>query len=191
MKKSLGAKTIAVPTPAWVVGSYDEGGKPNVMTAAWAGICCSKPPCIYVSLRKATYTYSNLIANKAFTVSIPPDKYSKEVDYIGTVSGREANKFMITKLTPIRSELVYAPYVQEFPLILECKVIHIIEMGLHTQFVGEILDVKVDESVLDGNHINIKKVKPIIFSPSSRTYHSVGRSLGKAFSVIKRVEKSK
>ena len=44
MKKSLGAKTIVYPTPVLVVGTYDDDGKPNVMTAAWGGICCSVPP---------------------------------------------------------------------------------------------------------------------------------------------------
>jgi flavin reductase (DIM6/NTAB) family NADH-FMN oxidoreductase RutF len=40
MKKSLGAKTLAEPAPAWVIGSYDAQGKPNIMTIAWGGICC-------------------------------------------------------------------------------------------------------------------------------------------------------
>ena len=39
MKKSLGPKTLAFPTPVWVVGTYDKEGKPNAMTAAWAAIC--------------------------------------------------------------------------------------------------------------------------------------------------------
>jgi flavin reductase (DIM6/NTAB) family NADH-FMN oxidoreductase RutF len=34
MKRSLGAKTLIVPTPTWVVGSYDKQGRPNGMTAA-------------------------------------------------------------------------------------------------------------------------------------------------------------
>ena len=72
MKKSLGPKTLAFPTPVWVVGTYDAEGKPNIMTAAWAGIVCSQPPCVGVSLRKATYTYGSLMLKKAFTVSIPP-----------------------------------------------------------------------------------------------------------------------
>jgi hypothetical protein len=28
MKRSLGAKTLIVPTPTWIVGSYDKHGKP-------------------------------------------------------------------------------------------------------------------------------------------------------------------
>ena len=79
-----------------------------------------------------------------------------------------------------------APYVQEFPLVLECKVIHTIEIGLHTQFIGEILDVKAEESVLgDKGMADIEKVKPIVFGPEIRTYHGIGPYLGKAFSIGK------
>jgi flavin reductase (DIM6/NTAB) family NADH-FMN oxidoreductase RutF len=46
MMQSIGAKALIVPTPVWVIGTYDREGKPNVMTAAWGGICCSKPPCV-------------------------------------------------------------------------------------------------------------------------------------------------
>ena len=53
-------------------------------------------------------------------------------------SGNRVDKFAAAKLTPAKSILVDAPYVEEFPLVLECKVIHIIEIGLHTQFIGEI-----------------------------------------------------
>ena len=40
----------------------------------------------------------------------------------------------------MRSDLVNAPYLAEFPMILKCRVIHTFEIGLHTQFIGEILD---------------------------------------------------
>jgi flavin reductase (DIM6/NTAB) family NADH-FMN oxidoreductase RutF len=69
MKKSIGPKTLVYPTPVFVVGTYDKAGKPNVMTAAWGGICCSKPPCVAVSLRKPRYSYDNIVERKAFTVS--------------------------------------------------------------------------------------------------------------------------
>lgn len=48
MKKSAGAKTLLFPTPVMVVGTYDQAGKPNLMTASWGGICCSQPPSIAV-----------------------------------------------------------------------------------------------------------------------------------------------
>jgi flavin reductase (DIM6/NTAB) family NADH-FMN oxidoreductase RutF len=188
MKKSLGAETIVPTTPVWVVGTYNQEGKPNVMTAAWGGICCSKPPCVYVSLREATYTYSNIMKRKAFTVSIPSEKYAKEADYFGIASGKKVDKFKATGLTPVKSDLVDAPYVEEFPLVLECKVIKIVEIGLHIEFIGEIMDVKADSSVLSEKNLpDIEKVKPIIWNISGMTYHKVGNSVGKSFSIGREV----
>jgi flavin reductase (DIM6/NTAB) family NADH-FMN oxidoreductase RutF len=190
MKKSLGAKTIVPTTPVCVVGTYDHAGKPNVMTAAWGGVCCSQPPCIYVSLRKATGTYSNIVERKAFTVSIPSEEYVKEADYFGMISAKTADKFSVSGLTPVKSDLVDAPYVKEFPLIIECKVIKIVEIGLHTEFIGEIMDVKAESTVLNEKNLpDIEKIKPIVWNIAGMSYHAVGKGLGKAFSIGKEVSK--
>ena len=186
MKKSLGAKTLAIPTPVWVVGSYDSQGKPNMMTIAWGGICCSQPPCVTISLRKATYTHGCIEERKAYTINIPSASMVKEVDYVGMTSGRNVDKFAVTKLTPVRSDLVDAPYIKEFPLVIECKVIHTLEIGLHTQFIGEIMDIKAEESVLDENGIaDILNVKPLVFDTGQGAYYGIGGRIGKAFSIGK------
>ncbi|MGB3399980.1 MAG: flavin reductase family protein [Candidatus Deferrimicrobiaceae bacterium] len=190
MKTSFGAKTLVFPTPVWVVGSYDKQGKPNVMAAAWGGICCSKPPCVAVSLRKATYTYGNIVERKAFTVNVPSEAHAREADYIGIASGRNVDKFAATGLTPVKSDLVDAPYVGEFPLVLECRLLRAVEIGLHTQFIGEILDVKADASVLGEEGLpDIEKVKPIVYSPEVGKYHGIGKFLGKAYSIGKSIGK--
>jgi flavin reductase (DIM6/NTAB) family NADH-FMN oxidoreductase RutF len=187
MKKSLGAKTIIYPIPVWVIGTYDKEKKPNAATVAWGGICCSQPPCVAISLRKATYSYGNILENKAFTVNVPSEKYVTEAHYFGTVSGRNVDKFSETGLTSVKSELVNAPYVKEFPLVLECKLIHTIEIGLHTQFIGEIMDVKAEEFILKENQVtDIEKIKPVIFAPDSAGYYGIGKSLGEAFSIGER-----
>lgn len=188
MKKSIGAMTLVYPTPVFVIGTYDKDGKPNVMTAAWGGICCSKPPCVAVSLRKATYSYGNIVAQEAFTVNIAPEQYVTEVDYFGIVSGRHKDKLAVSGLTPVRSELVDAPYLKEFPFALECRLLQTVEIGLHTQFIGEIIDVKADEAKLDANGIpDIDKVKPILWAPGNQGYYGAGKFLGKAFSIGKNI----
>jgi len=186
MKKSLGAKTLAQPAPVWVVGSYDPQGKPNIMVIAWGGICCSQPPCVTISLRKATYTYGCIRERKAYTINIPSAALVEEVDYAGTTSGRNVDKFAMTKLTPVRSELVDAPYIKEFPVVIECRVLHTLEIGLHTQFVGEIMDVKAEGSVLGEQGLaDILKVKPLIFDPGEGAYYGIGERIGKVFSIGK------
>ena len=184
MKKSIGAKTIIYPTPVLVVGTYDNAGKPNAMTASWGGICCSRPPALAVSLRKATYTYGNIVQRKAFTINIPSETFVKEADFFGIVSGKREDKFSSSGLTAVKSDLVDAPYVEEFPLVLECALLRTSKIGSHTQFIGEIMDVKVNESVIGEDGLpDIKKVRPVLFAPESRAYYGVGEYLGKAFSI--------
>ena len=184
MKQSLGARTLAFPTPTWMVGTYDPEGRPNIMTAAWGGICCSRPPCVYVSLRKATYTHGNIMHRQAYTVNISSELHVVEADYCGIASGQEMNKWKQCGFTPVKSSIVDAPYIDEVPLVLECTVRNIVELGLHTQFVGEIMDVKADSSVLSHDkQPDITKVKPVIFEPSNRRYYGIGVFLGPAFSI--------
>jgi flavin reductase (DIM6/NTAB) family NADH-FMN oxidoreductase RutF len=183
MKKSLGPKMPTFVTPVIVIGTYGAEGRPNIMTVAWAGICCSRPPCLAISLRKETLTHGNLVARKAFTANIPSEALVAKADYCGLASGCTTDKFHSADLTPARSALVDAPLVAEFPMSLECRVRHITELGSHTQFVGEILDVKVDESILAGTQTDITRLKPVIFAPENQGYYAVGNHLGQAFSV--------
>ena len=188
MKKSLGAKTIVYPTPVFIVGTYDTAGKPNAMNVAWGGLCCSSPPCVAISLRKATYTYGNIVERKAFTINIPSETHAKQADHFGIASGAKEDKFSATGLTPVKSGLVDAPYIKEFPLILECKLKQTVEIGLHTQFIGEIVDVKVEDSVLgEGGTIDIEKMRPFLYAPEIRAYYGIGKYLGKAFSIGKQI----
>ena len=184
MKTSLGAETLVFPTPVWIVGTYGPDGKANGATVAWGGICCSDPPCVAISLRTGRYTHAAITAREAFTVNIPSERHVKQADYFGLVSGHKEDKFVASGLTPVRSALVDAPYIEECPIVLECKLFRTIELGVHTQFVGEIVDVKADEAVLDDKGLpRIDKIRPIAFAPSTGTYHGTGDFLGKAYSI--------
>jgi len=184
MKKSIGPRTIIQPNPVLIIGSYDPSGQPNIMTAAWGGICCSKPPCAAVSLREATYTYGNIQHHKAFTINIPSTAFVKEADYAGIYSGKQENKFEALGLTPVKSDVVNAPYVKELAVVLECEVLKVVEIGLHTQFIGEIKDIKADESILAENGLpDITKVQPFIYNSAGQDYYALGDFLGKAYTV--------
>ncbi len=187
MKKSIAPKPVVYPTPVFVVGTYDAAGRPNGATVAWGGICCSRPPCVAVSLRKATYSHGNIVARGAFTVNVPSERYTAEADFFGIVSGRHVDKFAATGLTPVRSERVDAPIIQEFPLALECRLLQTVEIGLHTQFIGEIVGIQADESVVgEKDVLDIEKVRPILYAPDNAAYFAIGPGVGQAFSVGKR-----
>lgn len=190
MKKSVGARTIAYPTPVFLVGTYDQNNKPDAMAVAWGGICSSDPPSIAISVRPSRYTHKNLMAKKAFTVSIPSIDQMDAADYMGIVSGADTDKFAKTGLTPVRSTLVDAPYIGECPVVLECRVTDIVEIGAHTQFIGEILDVKMEESVLgeDGKAV-LEKIRALSYDPMRSEYSVPGPVVGKAFSAGRKFQK--
>ena len=191
MKLSLPAQTILLPSPVLIIGAYGSDGRPNIMNAAWGGIASSKPPCISVSLREATLSYHNIKKTKAFTVNIPSEKYLKEADFVGLVSGRKCDKFKETRLTPERSRLVNAPIVNEFPYALECNLVRQVDLGLHTMFIGEIVGLVADRDVVNPHQLpDIEKVRPMLFgSFGSMAYYSIGDKLGDAFSVGKELQR--
>jgi flavin reductase (DIM6/NTAB) family NADH-FMN oxidoreductase RutF len=69
---------------------------------------------------------------------------------------------------------------------VECRLAHVIELGLHTQFVGEVVDVKAEDSVMaKGGLLDITKIKPLVFTPDTQAYYGIGNFVGRAFSVGK------
>ena len=181
-RRSLGLRTLPYPTPVLLVGTYDADGQPNIMTAAWGGICCSRPPCISVSLSAVTYTHGAILAGECYKVSIPSEALIREADYAGMVSGRAGNKFDALGLTASPAEHVHAPYMAE------CRVVNTVELGSHTLFVGEVLDAYVDEDVLREYGVpDIGQIKPALFDTAGREYYGMGAEPGRALPVGKRL----
>ncbi|MDR3155448.1 MAG: flavin reductase family protein [Deltaproteobacteria bacterium] len=189
MKKSHGPKTLAYPLPAWLVGTYDENGAPNIMTAAWAGILASDPPVIGVSIRPSRATFDGITLHKAFTVSCPSAALAVETDFAGIVSGRMHDKFREAGLTPAKATLVNAPYVEECPVVAECRLLKTLELGSHVLFAGQILDVKAEEGVESENgSLDVPRIDPLVYS--SAGYFRLGEFLGPAFSIGKKLVKA-
>lgn len=188
MHISLGAHTFVMPTPVFLVGVYDDEKRPNIMTAAWGGIIGSRPPCLGVSLRPATWTHRCLMTRAGFTVSIPSAAQAAQADYAGIVSGEKENKFETLRLTPIPGEHVDAPYVAECPLALELSLRQRVEAGSHTQFVGEIMDVKIRKDCLNPDGMpDMAKINALAYSPLTREYYAVGEFAARAFAVGKTI----
>ncbi|BAX81074.1 flavin reductase [Labilibaculum antarcticum] len=186
-KKSLGIRTELYPKPALVIGSYDKEGKPNMMTAAWVSIANSNPLSIAVSMRPATYSHGNVTETKSFTVNIPSSELAKYVDYVGRFSGKDVDKFKETGLTPVRGEFVNAPYIKEFPIVIECELTEFHDLGSHRQFIGKVIDVKADEAILDSKgNVDVNLLNPLIYAGGN--YYETGRLIAKVGEALKDID---
>ncbi len=183
-KKSVGVRGHIMPKPALVVGSYSAEGEPNIMTAAWAGVVNSTPMSIGVSIRPSRKSYENIMATKAFTINVPSTKFLAHMDYVGNISGHDEDKFAKLGLTPERGQFVNAPGIKEFPIVIECEVTEMIDLGSHTQFVGKIVDTRVEAHLLDEEgHVDIEQMQPVIFE--EQYYYGYGQRLAKPWDVSK------
>lgn len=178
-KITLGPRTALVPTPVVLLSCIGKDGKANLVTLAWAGVCCSEPPVIGVAIRSRNrWSHHLVLETGEFVVNIPSEKIVREVDFCGTVSGKDHDKFKETGLTPIPAAKVSPPLVKQCPVNMECKVIQVIKLGSHDLFLGEVLEVHVDENIIgkDGKP-DFARVKPFVYT--LHDYYNLGERLGK------------
>lgn len=178
MRKSFGAKPFIYPMPVLIIASYDENGLPNAMNAAWGSAADMNRIAIYVSAGHKTM--KNILARKAFTVSMADEKNVLAADYVGIVSGNKTpDKLSRCGWETSPSENVDAPIIDCLPMILECRLVsYDTESEL---LIGEIVNVLADESILSDGAIDPQKLRPIIYDPVNHDYLAIGEKVGNAF----------
>ena len=182
MKIPIGPRTLLYPLPVVLVGTYDENNKANLMTASWCGICNSEPPCVNISLRKERHSYNAIVKNKEFSISFPSVDMVAEADYCGIFSGKNTDKLEDLNLHCEQSDIIKAPIIKECSISMLCRLKRTIDLGSHTMFIGEILDIYAESEVTDIKHKPIiEKVNPLLYDTTSKTYYSVGQKVMKAY----------
>ena len=161
MRKDFGAKPFLYPQPVLMIATYGEDGTPDVMNAAWGGIADMKRVAMYLSASHKTV--KNILARKAFTVSMADADHVTECDYLGIVSANQVpDKVARAGFHVTKSAHVDAPLVDELPLALECRFVSFDEES--ELLVGEIVNVSADERILNADGaIDPAKLRPITF----------------------------
>ena len=178
MRKDFGAQTFLYPMPVLIIATYGEDGTPNAMNAAWGGIADTNQ--ISICLSAEHKTVKNILARKAFTVSMATAAQVTAADYVGLVSGNNVpDKIARAGWHTVKSEHVDAPVISELPMNLDCRLeSYDEESGL---LIGEIVNVSADETVLSDGKIDPAKLCPITFDPVNNAYLQLGQKVGTAF----------
>lgn len=184
MRKDFGAKPFLFPQPVMIIGTYDKDGNPDAMNAAWGGIADDDKIGVCLGSHRTT---DNIMLNKAFTISPATAEEVVACDYVGIVSQRDdEDKMKKAGFTTEKSKFVNAPVIKNLPVTIECELYKVVEEGL---FIGKIVNVSVDESVLgEDGKIDIAKFNPIIFDTVHYGYHAFGERVGNAFTDGKKLK---
>ncbi len=179
MKKLIKPGTSLFPTPAVMVSCIGEGAAPNIITIAWAGVVCSEPPILSISVRPNRHSHGLITSSGVFVVNIPRESQLRHLDFCGVTSGRNVDKFAALGLTPQPASKVTAPLIRECPVNLECRVIERKPLGVHDLFLGEIVAVHMDEEIMnDRGVVAIDQLRPIAYCPQAAQYWSLKEPIG-------------
>jgi len=181
-KVALGPSTWAYPMPAFLVGA-DVDGKPSFTTVAWGGVANGRPPMVSVALRHRRHSYKGIRQNSAFSVNVASTDMVREVDYCGLVSGSKVDKVAVCGFKVFYGKLGNAPLIEQCPVNLECRVVHILDLGSHALVVGRIEETHVSENCLTDGKPDVSKVKPLAYAEAPDKKYLAVESIATAFSV--------
>lgn len=182
-KTQVGVSTILNPVPVVMVSCagkdpQTEGGRPNIITIAWAGTINSEPPMISISVRKSRHSYELIKQTGEFVINMVNKQLCKPCDLCGVKSGADIDKFTTCGLNAVKAEgLEYAYAIKEAPVSISCKVESVTELGSHDMFTAKIVAVTADSYLLDDNgRLCLDKANLVAYNHGE--YFLLGKKLG-------------
>jgi flavin reductase (DIM6/NTAB) family NADH-FMN oxidoreductase RutF len=195
--KSIEPQILYIGTPVALITTVDEKNQPNIgpISSAWA-----LGRTLLLGLECASKTYSNLISQKECVVNFASSDLHDKVEKIAALTGAFPvpdykkdryqyceDKFIAGGFTPLVSELVLPPRIQECNIQFEAvlkKVLVIeddpVEKGPVAAVEVRVVKIHADEAlVIKENHIDPQKWNPLIYN--FRHYFGLGEELGKTF----------
>ncbi|MGD0624215.1 MAG: flavin reductase family protein [Thermodesulfobacteriota bacterium] len=137
-------------------------GRKNVMTIGWAtfGFMWRKSV-MMVAVRNSRFTHGIIEQADSFTVSVPSGNMQKEINFCGSKSGKDLDKFKECQLATTKAQKVSTPVLRIPGYHYECKMMYKTPMDpkfmdkdmedlypqkdYHTLYFGEIVACYISE----------------------------------------------
>jgi len=156
------------PRPIAFVSTIDEEGRHNLAPYSFFNAFSSNPPIVVFSSNRRVAdnttkdTLHNIQKNKECVISAVSYGIIRQMALTSVEFGSADSEFEKTGLTPVESETVSVPGVDESPVNMECKVKEIVTLGEHGGaghlIICEVQVMHIDEHVIDGNRIDPHKM---------------------------------
>lgn len=141
-RRLLGGGPVTLVTTAWR-GNY------NVMPAVFVTPLSFDPPLIGLAVHPSRHTHDMIKYSEEFALNIPGRELLHHCQYLGSVSGRDADKLELTKLPTFRARKVDAPLLEGCVGYIECGVEDALTTGDHTLFVGKVVAAQVEKEAFE------------------------------------------
>ncbi len=128
-KVNLKPRAMMYPSPAVIASAYDENGRADACTLAFATMCSHHPPAVMIAINSTAKrkTLKSILEREEFVLGFPSANQVAETDYIGMASGYDVDKLEKVGFTTTKAKEVNAPVINEMKVSVECKVMNIVE----------------------------------------------------------------
>jgi flavin reductase (DIM6/NTAB) family NADH-FMN oxidoreductase RutF len=175
-KIELNAGPYMYPMSVVIAGANTETA-PDYTTVAFNGIINYQPPMIMLSMNKNNFINAGINRHLAFSINFPSISMLNMVNYFGTVSGRDIDKSK--KVRTFYSQLKRAPMIEECPVNFECELVKAFNLnGSNEIFIGEIIKIYYDGTVLVDGKPDLEKIKPVLLTLDTMKYWAVDKAIG-------------
>lgn len=153
--------SVVVPRPIAWVSSLSAAGVLNLAPHSFFTVSSVQPPMVQFTSVGRKDSLNNVEATREFVVNFAAEHLYEQVNASGTNFPPEVSEFEAIGVTAEPSRTVAVPRVAESPVALECTLHTIVELGDCTLVIGQVRHLAIDETMLDGNHPDIHRLRPL------------------------------
>jgi flavin reductase (DIM6/NTAB) family NADH-FMN oxidoreductase RutF len=153
----------AYPNIAAVIGSQ-TAARSNYMAAAWHSYISHSPALYAVSISPKRCSHDMILQNREFNCNFLAFEHIQMIQSVGRISGFDCEKTRLLQLGTQPGQEIAVPYLKAAYAVYECKLNRVLELGDHSLFVGEIVNIiqSLNCSTADGV-LNVEKIKPALY----------------------------
>ena len=153
--------SVVVPRPIAWVSSLSAAGVLNLAPHSFFTVSSVQPPMVQFTSVGRKDSLNNVEATREFVVNFAAEHLYEQVNASGTNFPPEVSEFEAIGVTAEPSRTVAVPRVAESPVALECTLHTTVELGDCTLVIGQVRHCAIDEAMLDGNHPDIHRLRPL------------------------------
>ncbi|MNP26193.1 Flavoredoxin [compost metagenome] len=176
-----------IPRPIAFVTSVSEDGTLNGAPFSYFNIVSSHPPMISLSIQRSggqrKDTAQNIMDSQQFVVHIVDQDNVEKINLTAASLPPDESEITMAGLTPVTSEKVEVPGIQEAKVRFECVLEHILELGGTNSpgcdlIIGRVVQYHIEDDIIENGRID-----PIGLRAVSRLAGNSYAQIGEIFEI--------
>lgn len=174
---------IIGPRPIGWIASQDSQGQRNLAPYSFFNCFNYRPPIIGFSSTGWKDSVRNITETKEFVWNLTTYDLAVRMNESSASLPHGEDEFVRAGLTPVASQVVSVPRVEESPVNFECRLSQCIQLTAADGtpidswlVLGEVVGIHIDESLLENGIYQTAKARPVLRAGGPSAYYTIDES---------------